>query len=115
MKMLVKNLRWRVGEIGRSHWVLMDEAGLSRDAIRSIYDGRDAKWTSVSNILTALGLELYVGPYRDLDNEMLSPEALRSASEFERVASGALPEGKALAQLVEIHLKLLRRRRRKSR
>ena len=93
----------------------MEEAGLNRDSIRSIYEGKDAQWTSVSNILTALELELYAGPPRDPESVTLSPEALESAAAFERLVSGTLPEGKALAELVEVHLKLLRRARRKRR
>ena len=91
----------------------MDEAGLSRDSVRAIYDGRDIQWTSAANILSALELELYVGPHRDLDGALLLPEALESAAAFERIARGVMPEAEALAELVKIHLKLLRKARRK--
>ena len=90
----------------------MEEAGLSRNAVRYIYEGHDVQWTNVANVLSVLELELYVGPHRDLDSPLLLPETLDSAAGFERLARGALPEGKALAELIEIQLRLLRRARR---
>lgn len=112
-RMLQAAIRRRVAELGKSHWQLMEEAGLSRNAARYILESKDVRWTNVANVLSVLELELYVGEYRDLGSPLLLPETLESAAGFERLARGALPEGEALAELVKVHLKLLRSARRK--
>lgn len=112
-RMLQAAIRRRVAELGKSHWVLMEEGGLSRNAVRYIYESKDVQWTNVANVLSILGLELYVGPYRSAESTLLLSETLESAAAFERLARGAAKEGRAQADLLEINLRLLRRARKK--
>ena len=81
--------------------------------MRYIYEGKDVQWSNVANILSALGLELYAGSYREAESALLLPETLESAAAFERLARSVLSEGKAQAELLEINFRLLRKARRR--
>ena len=62
-------VRRRLPETGQSQYRAALNSGLPQDAIRSVLDGHVPRLSRVEHICRAHGLELYIGPPRDLQVE----------------------------------------------
>ncbi|MCY3842841.1 MAG: helix-turn-helix transcriptional regulator, partial [Acidobacteria bacterium] len=62
-------VRRRLAERGQSQYRAAVNSGLPQDAIRSVLNGHVPRLNRVEQICRALGLELYIGPPRDVQVE----------------------------------------------
>lgn len=97
---------------GVSHWKIAALAGLPEGAIRSVLDGRDPQWSTVWDIVVAMGMNLDIGPPGRVNaGVQLSQEALDLAVEFDRCAASRSDTAEALGEIVAAALRHLERRR----
>ena len=84
-------VRRRLAERGQSQYRAAINSGLPQDAIRSVLNGHVPRLSRVEQICRALGLELYVGPPRDVQVEADGAEPSRPLTRFglERPTAGA--------------------------
>ena len=82
-------IRRRLAEKGQSKYRAALNSGLPQDAIRSVLSGHDPRLNRVEQICRALGLELYIGPPRDVQVEADSSETSRPLTRFD--SSAQLP------------------------
>ena len=92
-------VRRRLAERGQSQYRAALNSGLPQDAIRSVLNGHVPRLNRVEQICRALGLELYIGPPRDVQVEADSAEPSRPLTRFDssvqlpvRVLSSPSPE-----------------------
>ena len=92
-------VRRRLAERGQSQYRAAVNSGLPQDAIRSVLNGHVPRLNRVEQICRALGLELYIGPPRDVPIEAESAEPSRPLTRFDssvelpvRVLSPPSPE-----------------------
>ena len=92
-------VRRRLAERGQSQYRAAVNSGLPQDAIRSVLNGHVPRLNRVEQICRALGLELYIGPPRDVPVEADGAEPSRPLTRFEwsvqlpvRVLSPPSPE-----------------------
>ena len=92
-------VRRRLAERGQSQYRAAVNSGLPQDAIRSVLNGHVPRLNRVEQICRALGLELYIGPPRDVQVEADSAEPSRPLTRFDssvqlpvRVLSPPAPE-----------------------
>ena len=82
-------VRRRLAEKGQSQYRAALNSGLPQDAIRSVLKGHVPRLNRVEQICRALGLELYIGPPRDVQVEADGAETSRPLTRFN--ASVQLP------------------------
>ena len=82
-------IRRRLAERGQSQYRAALGSGLPQDAIRSVLKGHVPRLNRVEQICRALGLELYIGPPRDVQVEADGAETSRPLTRFN--ASVQLP------------------------
>ena len=70
-------VRRRLAEIGQSRYRAAVNSGLPQDAIRSVLNGHIPRLNRAEQICRALGLELYIGPSRDVQVEADGAEPSR--------------------------------------
>ena len=75
-------VRRRLAERGQSQYRAALNSGLPQDAIRSVLKGHVPRLNRVEQICRALGLELYIGPPRDVQVEEDGAEPSRSLTRF---------------------------------
>ena len=75
-------VRRRLAERGQSQYRAALNSGLPQDAIRSVLNGHVPRLNRVEQICRALGLELYIGPPRDLQVEADDAEPSRPLTRF---------------------------------
>ena len=92
-------VRRRLAERGQSQYRAALNSGLPQDAIRSVLNGHIPRLNRVEQICRALGLELYIGPPRDVQVEADDGEPSRPLTRFDssvqlpvRVLSPPSPE-----------------------
>ena len=92
-------VRRRLAERGQSQYRAAINSGLPQDAIRSVLNGHVPRLNRVEQICRALGLELYIGPPRDVQVEADGAEPSRPLTRFDssvqlpvRVLSPPSPE-----------------------
>jgi len=92
-------VRRRLAERGQSRYRAAVNSGLPQDAIRSVLNGHVPRLNRAEQICRALGLELYIGPARDVQVEADSAEPSRPLTRFDpsvqlpvRVLSPPSPE-----------------------
>ena len=92
-------VRRRLAERGQSQYRAALNSGLPQDAIRSVLNGHVPRLNRVEQICRALGLELYIGPPRDVQVEADDGEPSRPLTRFNssvqlpvRVLSPPAPE-----------------------
>ncbi len=92
-------VRRRLAERGQSQYRAAVNSGLPQDAIRSVLNGHVPRLNRVEQICRALGLELYIGPPRDVQVEADGGEPSRPLTRFDssvqlpvRVLSQPSPE-----------------------
>ena len=92
-------VRRRLAERGQSRYRAAVNSGLPQDAIRSVLNGHVPRLNRAEQICRALGLELYIGPSRDVQVEADSGEPSRPLTRFDpsvqlpvRVLSPPSPE-----------------------
>ena len=95
-------VRRRLTERGQSQYRAAVNSGLPQDAIRSVLNGHVPRLTRVEQICRALGLELYIGPPRDVQVEADGAEPSRPLSRFD--PSVQLPARVLSQPSPEIHL-----------
>ena len=76
-------IRRRLAERGQSQYRAALGGGLPQDAIRSVLNGHAPRLKRVEEICRALGLELYIGPPRDVQFEADGTELSRSLTRFD--------------------------------
>ena len=76
-------VRRRLAERGQSQYRAAVNSGLPQDAIRSVLNGHVPRLNRVEQICRALGLELYIGPPRDVQVEADGAEPSRPLTRFE--------------------------------
>ena len=76
-------VRRRLAERGQSQYRAAVNSGLPQDAIRSVLNGHVPRLNRVEQICGALGLELYVGPPRDVPVEADGGEPSRPLTRFD--------------------------------
>ena len=92
-------VRRRLAERGQSRYRAAVNSGLPQDAIRSVLNGHVPRLNRAEQICRALGLELYIGPSRDVQVEADGAEPSRPLTRFDpsvqlpvRVLSRPSPE-----------------------
>ena len=75
-------VRRRLAERGQSQYRAALNSGLPQDAIRSVLNGHIPRLNRVEQICRALGLELYIGPPRDVQVEADGSETSRPLTRF---------------------------------
>ena len=75
-------VRRRLAERGQSQYRAALNSGLPQDAIRSVLNGHVPRLNRVEQICRALGLELYIGPPRDVQVEADGTETSRPLTRF---------------------------------
>ena len=75
-------VRRRLAERGQSQYRAALNSGLPQDAIRSVLNGHVPRLNRVEQICRALGLELYIGPPRDVQVEADDGEPSRPLTRF---------------------------------
>ncbi len=95
-------VRRRLTERGQSQYRAAVNSGLPQDAIRSVLNGHVPRLNRVEQICRALGLELYIGPPRDVQVEADGAEPSRPLSRFD--PSVQLPVQVLSQPSPEIHL-----------
>ncbi|MCY3841527.1 MAG: hypothetical protein OXH09_23275, partial [Gammaproteobacteria bacterium] len=92
-------VRRRLAKKGESKYRAAIKSGLPQDAIRSVLNGHVPRLNRVEQICRALGLELYIGPSRDVQVEADGAEPSRPLTRFDpsvqlpvRVLSPPSPE-----------------------
>ena len=75
-------VRRRLAERGQSQYRAALNSGLPQDAIRSVLNGHIPRLNRVEQICRALGLELYIGPPRDVQVETDDAEPSRPLTRF---------------------------------
>ena len=75
-------VRRRLAEKGQSQYRAAVNSGLPQDAIRSVLNGHVPRLNRVEQICRALGLELYIGPPRDVQVEADGAEPSRPLTRF---------------------------------
>ena len=76
-------VRRRLAERGQSQYRAAVNSGLPQDAIRSVLNGHVPRLNRVEQICRALGLELYIGPPRDVQVEADDGEPSRPLTRFD--------------------------------
>ncbi|MCY3843298.1 MAG: helix-turn-helix transcriptional regulator [Acidobacteria bacterium] len=76
-------VRRRLAERGQSQYRAAVNSGLPQDAIRSVLNGHVPRLNRVEQICRALGLELYIGPPRDVQVEADGAEPSRPLTRFD--------------------------------
>ena len=76
-------VRRRLAERGQSQYRAAINSGLPQDAIRSVLKGHVPRLNRVEQICRALGLELYIGPPRDVQVEADGGERSRPLTRFD--------------------------------
>ena len=76
-------VRRRLAERGQSQYGAAVNSGLPQDAIRWVMKGHVPRLNRVEQICRALGLELYIGPPRDVQIEADSAEPSRPLTRFD--------------------------------
>ena len=76
-------IRRRLAENGQSKYGAAVNSGLPQDAIRSVLNGHVPRLNRVEQICRAIGLELYIGPPRDVQVEADSAEPSRPLTRFD--------------------------------
>ena len=76
-------VRRRLAEKGESKYRAAIKSGLPQDAIRSVLNGHVPRLNRVEQICRALGLELFIGPSRDVPVEADSAEPSRPLTRFD--------------------------------
>ena len=76
-------VRRRLAERGQSQYRAALNSGLPQDAIRSVLNGHIPRLNRVEQICRALGLELYIGPPRDVQVEADDAEPSRPLTRFD--------------------------------
>ena len=76
-------VRRRLAERGQSQYRAALSGGLPQDAIRSVLNGHVPRLNRVEQICRALGLELFIGPSRDVPVEADDPEPSRPLTRFD--------------------------------
>ena len=76
-------IRRRLAEKGQSKYRAALNSGLPQDAIRSVLNGHVPRLNRVEQICRALGLELYIGPPRDVQVEADGAEPSRPLTRFD--------------------------------
>ena len=94
-----ETVRRRLTETGQSRYRAAVNSGLPQDAIRSVLNGHVPRLNRAEQICRALGLELYIGPARDVQVEADGVEPSRPLTRFDpsvqlpvRVLSPPSPE-----------------------
>lgn len=82
-------IRRRLAERGQNKYRAALNGGLPQDAIRSVLKGHIPRLNRVEQICRALGLELYIGPPRDVQVEADGAETSRPLTRFD--ANAHLP------------------------
>ena len=95
-------VRRRLTERGQSQYRAAVNSGLPQDAIRSVLNGHIPRLNRVEQICRALGLELYIGPPRDVQVEADGAEPSRPLTRFD--PSVQLPVRVLSQPSPEIHL-----------
>jgi len=95
-------VRRRLAERGQSQYRAAVNSGLPQDAIRSVLNGHVPRLNRVEQICRALGLELYIGPPRDVQVEADGAEPSRPLTRFD--PSVQLPVRVLSQPSPEIHL-----------
>ena len=75
-------IRRRLAERGQNKYRAALNSGLPQDAIRSVLNGHVPRLNRVEQICRALGLELYIGPPRDVQVEADGEETSRPLTRF---------------------------------
>ena len=78
-----ETIRRRLAEKGQSKYRAAVSSGLPQDAIRSVLNGHVPRLNRVEQICRALGLDLYIGPSRDVQVEADSAEPSRPLTRFD--------------------------------
>ena len=76
-------VRRRLAERGQSQYRAALNSGLPQDAIRSVLNEHVPRLSRVEQICSSLGLELYIGPPRDVQVEAYSSETSRPLTRFD--------------------------------
>ena len=76
-------VRRRLAERGQTQYRAAINSGLPQDAIRSVLKGHVPRLNRVEQICRALGLELYIGPPRDVQVEADGAEPSRPLTRFD--------------------------------
>ena len=76
-------VRRRLAERGQSRYRAAVNSGLPQDAIRSVLNGHVPRLNRAEQICRALGLELYIGPSRDVQVEADGAEPSRPLTRFD--------------------------------
>ena len=76
-------VRRRLAERGQSRYRAAVNSGLPQDAIRSVLNGHEPRLNRAEQICRALGLELYIGPARDVQVEADGAEPSRPLTRFD--------------------------------
>ena len=77
-----ETIRRRLAEKGQSQYRAALNSGLPQDAIRSVLNGHIPRLNRVEQICRALGLELYIGPPRDVQVEADGAETSHPLTRF---------------------------------
>ena len=92
-------VRLRLAETGQSQYRAAVNSGLPQDAIRSVLSGHVPRLNRAEQICRALGLDLYIGPSRDVQVEADGAQPSRPLTRFDssvqlpvRVLSQPSPE-----------------------
>ncbi len=92
-------VRRRLAERGQSQYRAAVDSGLPQDAIRAVLNGHVPRLNRAEQICRALGLELHIGPSRDVQVEADGAESSRPLTRFDpsvqlpvRVLSQPSPE-----------------------
>ena len=78
-----ETIRRRLAENGQSKYGAAVNSGLPQDAIRSVLNGHVPRLNRVEQICRAIGLELYIGPPRDVQVEADGGEPARPLTRFD--------------------------------
>ena len=78
-----ETVRRRLAEKGQSKYRAAVASGLPQDAIRYVLNGHVPRLNRVEQICRAIGLELYIGPPRDVQVEADSAEPSRPLTRFD--------------------------------
>ncbi len=76
-------VRRRLAERGQSQYRAAVNSGLPQDAIRSVLNGHVPRLNRAEQICRALGLELYIGPSRDVQVEADGADPSRPLTRFD--------------------------------
>ena len=97
-----ETIRRRLAENGQSKYGAAVNSGLPQDAIRSVLNGHVPRLNRVEQIRRAVGLELYIGPPRDVQVEADGAEPSRPLTRFD--ASVQLPVRVLLPPAPDVYL-----------